>query len=107
MTILKLSSQERRQLKALAIQTADAHVLRRVQSLLWLASGQEIEEVAQRLCVCRRTIYYWVEQYESRDAADILSCLALSPRSGRPRTAHGIIDPFIDEIIDSDPRELG
>lgn len=107
MTILKLSSQERRQLKALAVQTADAHVLRRAQSLLWLASGQGIEEVAQRLCVCRRTLYYWIEQYEARDADDLLSRLTLSPRSGRPRTAHGIIDPLIDKIIDQDPRELG
>src|SRR5207248_10536394 len=28
-------------------------------------------------------------------------------RSGRPRTASGIIDPLIDEIIELDPRELG
>jgi transposase len=28
-------------------------------------------------------------------------------RSGRPRTAHGIIDPLIDAAIDTDPRELG
>jgi len=107
MTILKLSSQERRRLQALAVQTADAHVLRRVQSLLWLASGQDIEDIAQRLCVCRRTIYYWVEQYESREAHDIMGRLSLLPRSGRPRTAHGIIEPLIDKVIDTDPRELG
>jgi transposase len=107
MTILKLGSQERRQLNALAVHTTDAHVLRRVQSLLWLASGHSIEDIAQRLCVCRRTLYYWVEQYEARESHDLIGRLSALPRSGRPRTAHGIVDPLIDKIIDTDPRELG
>jgi transposase len=106
MTIFKLSSQERRQLSALAVQTTDADVLRRVQSLLWLAAGHNIEEVAARLCVCRRTIYYWVEQYGARDSHDISARLSALPRSGRPRTANGIIDPLIDQIIDTDFEEL-
>jgi len=107
MTILKLSAQERRRLTALAVHTTDAHVLRRAQALLWLASGHGIEDITQRLCVCRRTIYYWVEQYEARAADDIAGRLSALPRSGRPRTANGIIDPLIDSIIDTDPRELG
>lgn len=106
MPIFKLSSQERRQLNALAVRTTDADVLRRVQSLRWLADGHSIEEVAQRLCVCRRTVYYWVEQYEARDLRDLLARLSIQPRRGRPRTAHGIIDPLIDKIIDRDPREF-
>jgi transposase len=107
MTTLKLSSQERRRLKALAIHTTDADVLRRAQTLLWLASGHDVEDIAQRLCVCRRTIYYWVEQYESREVDDIIGRLSVLPRSGRPRTALGIIDPLIDKVIDIDPRQLG
>jgi transposase len=107
MTTLKLSSQERRRLTALARQTTDADVLRRVQALLWLASGHEVFDIAERLCVCRRTIYYWFEQYESRKADDIIARLSVLPRSGRPRTALGIIDPLIDKVIDVDPRELG
>jgi transposase len=106
-TISKLSSQERRRLQALAVRTTDANVLRRVQALLWLASGHGIEDVTQRLCVCRRTVYYWVEQYEAREADDVAGRLRAIPRSGRPRTAHGIIDPLIDSIVDTDPRELG
>ena len=106
MTIFKLSSQKRRQLNALAVHTTDADVLRRVQSLLWLADGHKIKDIAQRLCVCRRTIYYWVEQYEERPGHDIITRLSALPRSGRPRTANGIIDPLIDQIIDTDPRDL-
>ena|SRR5438270_7729559 len=107
MTTLKLSSQERRRLKALAIHTPDADVLRRAQTLLWLAAGHDVEDIAQRLCVCRRTIYYWVEQYESREVDDIVGRLRALPRSGRPRTALGVIDPLIDKVIDLDPCELG
>jgi transposase len=107
MTIFKLGSQERRRLQALAVHTTDAHVLRRVQALLWLASGHGVEEITQRLCVCRRTVYYWVEQYAAREADDMTWRLSALPRSGRPRTASGIIDPVIDSIIDTDPRELG
>jgi transposase len=106
MTSFKLIPQERRQLYALAVHTTDADMLRRVQSLLWLADGHNLNDIAQRLCVCRRTIYYWVEQYEARAAYDIIGRLSVLPRSGRPRTAHGIIDPLIDKIIDTDPRQL-
>lgn len=107
MTTLKLSSQERRRLQALTVRTTDADVLRRAQAVLWLASGHGIEDVTQRLCVCRRTIYYWVEQYEARGADDLAGRLSALPRSGRPRTASGVIDPLIDSVIDTDPRELG
>jgi transposase len=106
MTSFKLSSQQRRQLNSLAVHTTDADLLRRVQSLLWLADGHNIKDIAHRLRMCPRTIYYWVEQYQSRADYDIISRLSVLPRSGRPRTAHGIIDPLIDKIIDTDPREL-
>ena len=94
-------------MQALAVSTTDADVLRRAQALLWLASGHGIEDVTQRLCVCRRTIYYWVEQYELREADKMAGRLSALPRSGRPRTARDIIDPLVDGVIDTDPRELG
>jgi transposase len=94
-------------MQALAVSTTDADVLRRAQALLWLASGHGIEDVTQRLGVCRRTIYYWVEQYESREADKMAGRLGALPRSGRPRTARDIIDPLVESVIDTDPRELG
>jgi transposase len=33
--------------------------------------------------------------------------LSDAPRSGRPPTALGIIDPLIDAVIDDDPRDHG
>jgi transposase len=107
MTILELSSRERTSLEILAAQTNSAKELRRAQALIWLNDGESIEEVAERLCVSRRTIYYWVEWFESSVGLDLASRLADAPRSGRPATAQGIIDPLIDEVIETDPRDLG
>ena len=104
MTILKLKSRERQQLESLAARTTDASVLRRVQALLWIGAGDEIAGVTQRLCVSRRTIYYWVERFQQTDRADLAQRLGNKARSGRPPTAQGIIDPLIDQIIETDPR---
>ncbi len=49
-------------------------------------------------------IYQWVEIFRTRDAKDLATKLAAGERSGRPRTAQGIIDPWLDEVIDHDPR---
>ena len=107
MTTLKLSSQERKWLQALAARTTAADVLRRAQALLWLASGHGIEDVTQRLCVCRRTVYLGVAQSVAGAADARAGRLRAWPRRARPRTASGIIDPLIDSVIDQDPRELG
>lgn len=107
MTTLELSSQARKRLQPLAARTTNACVLRRAQALLWLASGHGLEDITRCLCICRRTIYYWVEQYATREADELAGRLGAMPRSGRPRTAAGIIEPLMESIIDRDPRELG
>jgi transposase len=38
---------------------------------------------------------------------DLYECLADRPRSGRPATAQGIIDPLLEAVIDDDPRDWG
>ncbi len=107
MTILELKSRECRQLKSLAAQTNDANILRRVQALLWLGAGDDTDDIAKRLCVSRRTIYYWVERFQTTDERDLAARLADKARSGRPATAQGIIDPLIDQIVNTDPRDVG
>lgn len=107
MSILELGPKERVLLETLAGQTSGAKELQRAQALLWLDEGESVEEVVQRLCVSRRTIYYWVERLSLRDEVDLARRLADAPRSGRPATAQGIIDPFLDEVIEADPRDWG
>lgn len=78
-----------------------------MQALLWLAAGETVAEVADRLQVGRRTVYYWAERFHQRHDLDLISRLQDAPRSGRPPTASGVIEPLIDAVIDQDPRALG
>ena len=107
MTLITLTPKERQALVALAAQTAQARDLRRAQALLWLEQGEAVQAIADRLGVSRQTPYNWATRFESRRTPDFAARLADAPRSGRPRTAYGVIDPLIDEVIERDPREFG
>jgi transposase len=106
MTLITLTPKERQALEALAAQTAQARDLRRAQALLWLEQGEAVQAIADRLGVSRQTLYNWVTRFESRRTLGLAARLADAPRSGRPRTAYGVIDPLIDEVIERDPREF-
>jgi len=107
MTPRILTERERTMVEAVTTQTEDTTVLRRAQVLLWRDEGESIAEVGERLGVSRRTICYWAAHFHERQALDISARLRAGPRSGRPRTAAGIIDPLIEAVLDQDPRELG
>jgi transposase len=66
-----------------------------------------VEAIAPRLLVSRQSVDNWVERFRERELLLVASRLADAARGGRPRTAHGIIDPRIDSVIEQDPRELG
>jgi transposase len=59
------------------------------------------------LRLSRQVIYKWVTQFQQRQGQDMPSRVAPASRSGRPRTAQGIIDPLIDAVIERDPRDVG
>jgi transposase len=107
MTHIVLSPEEHRFLVDLARHTFQAQILRRVQALLWLGAGESIPTIAARLQVTCRTIYYWAAHFQAAQPVLTMSQLVPRPRSGRPRTAHGVIDPLIAAVIDCDPRDLG
>lgn len=107
MAIVELSPEERALLQGVAVQTNHAKELRRAQAMLWLNEGARVEAIAPRLCVSRRTVYYWVERFAGTEESELSRRLADAPRSGRPPTAQGIIDPLIDEVMAAEPRELG
>lgn len=107
MTVVKLMAKEVVQLEELLLTATDARQLTRAQALLWLAEGESIEEVADHLQVAQQTVYNWITRFVARSERGIVGRVADGPRSGRPRTALEIIDPLIDEVIDTDPRELG
>lgn len=98
---------ERRQLVRLLDRTLDATQLRRAQALLWLDEGLPVTAVADLLHVSRQTLYNWFESFTDRGDLDPADRLRDAPRSGRPATALGIIDPWIDAVIDANPRDYG
>jgi transposase len=107
MTNFKLSRKEQKELQWLIAHTHDARLLQRAQALLWSVMGESVDAIALRLLVSRQSVYNWFDRFQERDSLPLATRLADAERSGRPRTAHGIIDPLIDAVIDVDPREHG
>jgi transposase len=102
-----LTERERTMVAAVAMHPGDTTVLRRAQALLWRDEGESIAEVSERLGVSRRTISYWQAHFRERQALELPVRLGEGHRSGRPRTAAGIIDPLLESVLDQDPREVG
>jgi transposase len=107
MASIILSNRLRGELEHLVAHTLLAKERSRAQALLWLADGASVEEVADLLRVSRQTVYNWVERFRRREGLDLRARLLDAPRSGRPPTALGVIDPLIEAVIDQDPRTLG
>lgn len=107
MTELILRAQERKHLQDLLVRTSDARILRRAYALLWSAEGKNVHDIAEQLKVSRQTVYNWLERFHERAEDELMTRLSDAQRSGRPKTALGIIDPLIEAIIDRDPREQG
>jgi len=104
MAQFKLNRRARQALEALVVHTDQAIVLRRAQALLWVAEGVSIPQVATQLRVTRQAVYKWLARIQQAPVSEFAVRLQASPRSGRPATVAGIIDPLIDEVIDHDPR---
>lgn len=107
MTPFDLTRRERSRLQELVATTTEAPVLRRAQALLGLAQGDSPCDVAERLRVSRQTLYNWAYRFRDRSASELSDRLADAPRSGRPCTARGVIEPLLDRVIDDDPRDWG
>jgi transposase len=105
--LLNLTGKERGLLETIVATSRDTRQLQRAQAMLWLAEGESVATVAHLLRVSRQTIYGWTMRLHKVEAFDLAKRLCDGIRSGRPPTAQGIIDPLIDQIIESDPREAG
>ena len=106
MTLVTLNRRERRVIEQLIASTSEATTLRRAQALLWLSQGEAVAAVAARLQVTRQAVYKWAARTNECSAKELPTRLAEATRTGRPRTLTGVIDPLIDAIIETDPRDL-
>jgi transposase len=104
---LRLSPTDYQNLVNVAHSTHDPRQMHRAQALLWLHDGDTVDEVAARLFVTPRTVLRWCHRFHERQTLALPARLADGPRSGRPRTVHGLIDTLISAVIDGDPRQLG
>ena len=107
MTSMELNSKERVILEHLISASPDARQVMRAYALIWLDEGEPVDEIAQRLGISRQSVYNWALRVQQRDDSELHSRLADAPRSGRPCTAKGGIDSLVQEVIDTDPRQLG
>src|SRR5688500_14814641 len=107
MTTFQLSHPERQGLQELLRSGPFVKQQCRIQALLWLASGEAPAHVADVLGVSRRTLYYWAERFQQRQDLALPDRLSDAPRSGRPPTLCGVIDPLIAAVIHEDPRDFG
>jgi len=105
--LLKLDIEERETLESIVASVKDVRQFRRGQALLWLDAGRSAQNVSQLLNVSRQTIYNWVHRFHASKRISLTQRIADAQRCGRPPTAHGIIDPLIDQVIDKDPSILG
>ncbi len=103
----ELTGRERRQLAVLVSHTHDARILQRAYTMLWLDEGDTIADIAAHWHVSRRSVYNWCTRFAECQGQPLETRLADGMRSGRPRTALGIIDPLIDAVIDSAPSAFG
>jgi transposase len=105
--LIKLTGKQRIELEHLLTRHSDSRLYQRAFALLLLDEGQSVEESAMALRISRQTVYNWASSFQQRHDLSSLQRLADAQRSGRPVTVKGIIDPLIDPLIDSDPRDYG
>jgi transposase len=105
--LIKLTSKQRIELDYLLAHHTNSRLYQRALALFLLDEGQSVEEVAASLRVSRQSVYNWVFRFKQRKSLSVVERLADAQRSGRPVSAKDIVDPFIDAVIDSDPRDYG
>src|SRR5262245_38984910 len=94
MAPIVLSARLRGELEDLVLRTPSAKERCRAQAMLWLAEGLSVEQVAETFQVSRQTVYNWADRFLQRAGLDLRARLLDAPRSGRPPSISGIIDPL-------------
>lgn len=107
MTPIRLLDRERQLLHQLLTANACGREVLRARALLMLSQGMSVEDVADRLGVCRQAVYNWIRRFQERKQVALPARLADAYRSGRKRRLPAVIDPLIEQVRDDDPRSHG
>jgi transposase len=95
---------DRRRLSQAAMHAVEARVFRRIQSVLLVAEGHRMAEVAQITRLSRRTIYNLVNRYLQHHQVSVLHD---ELRTGRPPVAPSITKARILRELGRSPLKLG
>lgn len=107
MARLRIPFRARQILQQVARAGMNAREVRRAQALLWVYSGDRIQQVAQRLGVSRRTISNWLADYHQRSPQPVHQRLQDRPHSGRPPQQREEAQKIIAQLLPRDPRRYG
>lgn len=107
MDLRRLSKRARAQLQAVIGSDSSARVVRRAQALLWLANGESVDSIAERLGVVRQTVYNWQQAFSRRSLKPLRQRLRDEPRSGRPASQLALALHWLPRLLPSSPREFG
>lgn len=107
MALIELSSAERRSLRQIVKRSRDAKQVRRAQALLWLDQGEPVTTVARRQEVSRQTVYDWVCGFQEGRHKPTAERLRDRHRSGRPPEKGQAVEALVQQVMDTDPRQLG
>jgi transposase len=105
--VVKLKAKEVVQLEEVWRTATETRPLQRAQALVWLEEGESVEEGADRLPVTPQSVSNWLARFGARADREREERGRDGPRSGRLRTAVEIMEPVLDAVIETDPRELG
>jgi transposase len=105
--LIELTGKQRIELEHLLTRHADSRLYQRALAVLLLDEGQSAEEIATALRVSRQSVYNWACRFQQRASLSLVERLTDGARTGRPLTVKGVVDPLIDAVIDSDPRDFG
>ena len=106
-TTINVNYKERSELEAILISRSSGEILHRAQALLLLDEGESVTAVAELLRVSLQTVYNLMARFAQPSEHNLKARLADAARSGRPATAKGVIDPLMNSVINSDPRDYG
>ena len=107
MSILRLSPYAYQRLQEIVRVSPNARTVRRAQALVWLHEGERVDEVARRVGVTRRALYYWAHDYQSRLDEPLEARLTERKHSGRPPGQLQKVMVVAQKVLADDPRDDG
>ena len=104
MSKAKLTTRERRQMRAKLRQARDARLFRRTLAMLECDCGEPVSAVAELLGVSRQSVYNWIARFQEQGGPAELND---APRSGRPARADETFDVLLRTLLMLSPERFG